>query len=267
MTTPAICCRQLAGGYAHSTVLHGIDLSIAAGEMVGVVGPNGAGKTTLFRMLTGLLRPAAGQIDLFGDNLARLPADERARRIGVVPQEAHSPMPFTVAEIALMGRTATQSRWRVPGADDWKAVEEALRYTDAWELRDRPFPDLSGGEKQRALIAMALVQNPKILLLDEATSHLDIHHRLEILELVARLNHDTGVTVLMSSHDLGLTAEFSRRLLLLDGGLIAADGAPDEVLASATLRRVFRCELRVKRDAETGAVAVFPVRQKPEKTM
>jgi iron complex transport system ATP-binding protein len=107
---------------------------------------------------------------------------------------------------------------------------------------------------------MVLAQDPKLILLDEATAHLDLSHRLEVLELVERLNRERGVTVVMTSHDLALTAEFSRRLLLLDNGRIAADGTPDSVLQSGMLRAVFRCDVRARRDPETGALAVFPVR-------
>ncbi|OGV62432.1 MAG: hypothetical protein A3K19_33270 [Lentisphaerae bacterium RIFOXYB12_FULL_65_16] len=258
--TAAITCQNLSAGYLGVPVLRDVSFSIAAGEMVGVLGPNGAGKTTLFRVLTGLLEPRAGEVTLFGRRLASVSAAERASLVGVVPQELETPMAFAVAEIVMMGRTVSLNRWRPPSASDAQQVEQAMREADVLHLRDRPFPELSGGEKQRVLIAMVLAQDPKLILLDEATSHLDLSHRLEILELVERLNRERGVTVLMSSHDLALTAEFSRRLLLVDAGQIAADGPPDSVLQSETLRTVFRCDVRAKRDPETGALVVFPVR-------
>ena len=257
----AVHCDGITAGYPGQAILHGFDLTIAPGEMVGLLGPNGAGKTTLFRVLTGLLPCHAGGVKLFGAQLARLRAAERARKIGVVPQALESPMPFTVGELVLMGRTSVMNRWTAPGVQDWEVTESALVRTDMLALRSRIFGELSGGEKQRALIAMALAQEPQILLLDEATAHLDIRHKLEILELVTRLNRETGVTVLMTSHDLGLTADFCRRVILLKDGRIAADGKPDDVLHGAAARDVFGCELRMFRDPETGAAAVFPVRQ------
>ena len=262
--TPAILCAGITAGYPGHAILHGFDLAIAPGEMVGVLGPNGAGKTTLFRVLTGLLPCRAGSVSLFGADLATLKAAERARRIGVVPQALESPMPFTVGELALMGRTSVLNRWAAPSARDRGIAESALAQTDMLPLAGRIFSELSGGEKQRALIAMALAQEPRILLLDEATAHLDIRHKLEILELVARLNRETGVTVLMTSHDLGLTADFSRRVILVKDGRIAADGRPDDVLHGAAPRDVFGCELRMLRDPETGSAAVFPVRKQKE---
>lgn len=262
-TAPAIACAGLTAGYPGSTVLHELGFSVAPGELVGVLGPNGAGKTTLFRVLTGMLPVRAGALRLFDRDPARIPAPERARLVGVVPQELESPMPFTVSEVIMMGRTARLSRWRAPSAQDREAVEHAMAFVDVVHLRDRVFPELSGGEKQRVLIALVLAQEPRLVLLDEATSHLDLRHRLEILELVERLNREQGVTVLMSSHDLALTAQYSRRLLLFDGGRIAADGPPDEVLAGPSLREVFRCALHVHRDPASGALAVFPVRPRP----
>ena len=257
----AVHCDGITAGYPGHAILHGFDLTIAPGEMIGLLGPNGAGKTTLFRVLTGLLPCRAGGVKLFGTELTRLQAAERARRIGVVPQGLESPMPFTVGELVLMGRTSIMNRWTAPAVHDLEVAESALARTDMLELRGRIFSELSGGEKQRALIAMALAQEPQILLLDEATAHLDIRHKLEILELVARLNHETGVTVLMTSHDLGLTADFCRRVILLKDGRVAADGTPDNVLHGAAAREVFGCELRMFRDPETGSAAVFPVRQ------
>jgi iron complex transport system ATP-binding protein len=259
--TPALVCDSVCAGYPGSRVLHNVSFSVAAGEMIGVLGPNGAGKTTLFRVLTGLIHARSGSVTIFGRNLARLPAPERARLVGVVPQEVESPMPFSVTEIVMMGRTALLDRWRAPSPEDAASVERAMGFVDVLHLRERPFPELSGGEKQRVLIAMILAQEPRLVLLDEATSHLDLSHRLEILELVERLNREHGLTVLMSSHDLALVSEFSRRLLLFDAGTLAADGNPEEVLQSDTLRRVFRCDIRTRRDPETGTLAVYPVRR------
>ncbi len=258
----AIHCEGVAAGYPGHAVLDGFDLEVAPGEMTGVLGPNGAGKTTLFRVLTGLLPCREGRVALFGADLARLPAAERARLVGVVPQSLESPMPFTVGELALMGRTSVLGRWTPPATRDLALAESALAQTDALQLRDRVFGELSGGEKQRALIAMALAQEPRILLLDEATAHLDIRHKLDILELVARLNRESRLTVLMTGHDLGLAADFCRRVILLKDGRTAADGRPEDVLHGAAASAVFGCELRMHRDPETGSAAVFPVRRK-----
>jgi iron complex transport system ATP-binding protein len=258
---PAIEFQGIAAGYKDVQVLHDIDLAIGEGEMVAVLGPNGAGKTTLFRVLTGLHPPLAGRVRIFGREVARIRAAERARLVGVVPQSVETPVAFSVAEMVRMGRTAVRPRWGRASVADQQIVERAMAYTDIASLKDRPFPGLSGGERQRAVIAMALVREPRILLLDEATSHLDLNHRFEVLRLAERLNTDQGVTVVMISHDLSLAADFCRRLILLDRGRIAADGTPAAVLTDDLLRRVYQCDIRVQRDSQTGAFTIAPGRR------
>ena len=160
-----------------------------------------------------------------------------------------------------MGRTAWLSRWSGLTSRDHQAVERALVYTDVADVRQRPFHELSGGEKQRAIMALALAQQPQIILLDEATSQLDINHRLEIMQLVERLNAEQGLTVLMISHDLQLAAEFSRRLVLLDHGRVVADGPPAAVLTEERLRAVYHCDIRVSQDPQTGGLSIVPARR------
>jgi iron complex transport system ATP-binding protein len=226
-----------------------------------VLGPNGAGKSTLFRVVSGLHAPQAGVVRLFGRDVSRLPAAERARLVAAVPQELEVPVAFTVEEVVMIGRTAALNRWSPPAARDRQAVERALVYTDVTDIRHRPLTELSGGEKQRAIVAMAVAQEPRLILLDEATSHLDINHRIEIMQLVERLNREQGVTVMMISHDLTLAAEFGQRLLLLDHGRLAADGAPAAVLTEENLRRVYHCGIHVQQDPETGALSLVPERR------
>jgi iron complex transport system ATP-binding protein len=167
-------------------------------------------------------------------------------------------MAFTVAEIVMMGRTSAISRWSRPSSADRHIVERAMVYTDVIDMKGRAFSDLSGGEKQRAIIAMVLAQEPRAILLDEATSHLDINHRLEVMQIVERLNRERGTTILMVSHDLNLSAEFARRLILLDHGRIAADGAAAAVLTEDLLSRVYHCDVRVQRNPGNGTVSVAP---------
>ena len=259
--TPAIACSDLTAGYGGTPVLQGVTVTVEAGGMTGVLGPNGAGKTTLLRCLTGLCRPARGDVKLFGEDAAALPAEARARLVAVVPQELEMPLPFTVEETVRVGRTAHLGRWGRPTARDEEAVERAMAYTDVAEFRHRRFSELSGGEKQRVLIALAVAQESRILMMDEATSHLDFDHRVEIMQLVERLNREHGTTVLLTSHDLNLAAEYCSRLLLLDKGRLIADGTAREVLTPETLRRAFRCDVRIQSDPATGSVTVVPARR------
>jgi len=250
--------QNVTTGYRGQPVIRELSLAVPEGGMVGVLGPNGAGKTTLLRCATGLCPVLAGTVRLFGDALGGLSAAERARRVAVVPQELETPMAFSVAEMVEIGRTSQVSRWRAPGRQDRHIIERAMAYTDVVELRHRPFPELSGGEKQRVMVAMALAQEPRMIFLDEATSHLDLNHRLEIMQIVERLNREQGLTVVMISHDLNLAAEFCQQLVLLDGGRIAAQGTPVEVLTEENLRRVYHCRVRVQRQVEDGVVSVHP---------
>ena len=257
----AIECRGVCAGYGRQLILEGIDLTIPEGDLLAVLGPNGAGKSTLFKVLTGLHPLRGGDIRLFGHPLHQLKSAERARLIAVVPQEVETPVAFTVAEIVLMGRTATLPRWSRPSAHDFQVVDRALVYTDVAGIKDRPFSGLSGGEKQRTIIAMALAQEPRLILMDEATSHLDINHRFEVMQIVERLNQEAGVTVVMISHDLGLAADFCRRLVLLDHGRMVADGSPATVLTDELLKSVYHCPIQVRQDPQTGTLNIQPTRR------
>ena len=238
MSAPALSFRAVSGGYRRVPVFKNLSFSIPAGTLCGVIGPNGCGKTTLIRAATGLLPHISGEVSLFGHDVAKLPAGQRAQRVGVVPQELTAPMAFSVEAIVAMGRTHALGRRGTLTVEDHRIIEQAMVYTDVMEMRRRPFPELSGGEKQRTVIAMVLAQQPRMILMDEATSHLDINHALEVMQIVERLNRESGVTILMVSHDLNIAAEFCERLLLLDAGTLIADGTPTDVLTETRLREV-----------------------------
>ena len=259
MNGAALEMRGVFAGYGARPVLNGIDWTLEPGAMAVLLGPNGAGKSTLLRVVTGLVPARSGEVRLFGRPVSALTALERARAVAVVPQDLDLPVAFPVRELVMMGRTARLSRWRAPAAEDRRVVEAAMEATDLRDLADRPVTELSGGERQRAVVAMALAQEARLLLLDEATSHLDLHHRLDVLRLVTRLNREQGVTVLMTSHDLNLAANVARHALLLDQGVVVASGPPETVLTESRLEQVYRCAIRVRRDAGDGAMAFFPV--------
>ncbi|MEI6971560.1 MAG: ABC transporter ATP-binding protein [bacterium] len=257
----AIHADHITAAYGDRHAVHDVSFELAEGDMAALLGPNGAGKTTLLRVLTGLLRPVRGTVRLFGRDINTLSSHERAALVGVVPQELQIPMPFPVRHFVMMGRTASLSRWLPPSQKDIQIVERAMAYTDTVHLKDRPISELSGGERQRAIVAMVLAQQPRIILMDEATSHLDMNHCLEVMQIVERMNREENVTVLMVSHDLNLSAEFCRRLLLLEQGRLVADGAPATVLNEETLRRVYRCNVRVQKNPASGSVIVTPSRR------
>jgi len=259
----AVSCQAVEVCYRRTPVLHDMTLTIAEGTLTAVLGPNGAGKSTLLRVLTGLHPVSAGEVQLFGRDLYQLRSTERAQLVAVVPQEVTTPMAFTVEELVALGRSVPRGRWARLDTIDRQAVERAMSETDTLELRDRLYTELSGGEKQRAVIAMALAQEPRLLLLDEPTSHLDINHRLEVLHLLERLNRENGLTVMMTSHDLNLAAEYFPQLVLLNHGRLVAMGATADVLKEETLAEVYRCPLRVRQD-DDGRWSVMPVRVRKE---
>jgi iron complex transport system ATP-binding protein len=235
----------LRAGYDGTDVLHGLDLSLQAGEMVGLLGPNGSGKSTLLRVVAGLLVARAGRVILAGRELRAYAARDRAKLIGLVPQFAALPFAFSVGDVVAMGRHPYIGLLGAMSAHDRQAVELALDMADVSDLRERLVTELSGGEFQRVLIARALAQEPRLLLLDEPTAHLDLNHQVDIALLMGRLNHDQGLTILWVSHDVNLAGEFCDRLLMLKGGELVADGTPAETITPAGLRQVYGMDFHV----------------------
>jgi ABC-type cobalamin/Fe3+-siderophores transport system ATPase subunit len=218
-----------------------LSLDISAGEIIGVIGPNSSGKTTLIRLLTRVVEPAVGEIRLEGVPVGRLSRTDLARRLAVVPQGILPQFPFTVGELALMGRYPHDPGRYFESPRDRAVAREAMAATGVLELADVPLEHLSGGERQRAVIARALAQEPRLLILDEPTAHLDLRYQVEAAALLRRLNGERGMTILLVSHDLNLAAEVCDRLLLLNGGRPAAIGPPEAVLDEALLASVFGC--------------------------
>jgi len=242
-------------------VLRGISLEVGAGELVGLIGPNGSGKTTLLRVLSGLLGPRRGQVYVDGQDIRALDRRQIAQRVAVVPQELTMPFAFSAYEMVMMGRTPHVRPILGAGPRDRQVVAEKMALTATSALAERPFNELSGGEKQRVIIAMALAQQPEILLLDEPTVHLDINHQVEILELLKRLNRQENLTVLATMHDLNLAALYFDRLILLDRGQIVANGGPSTVLRQESIRQVFQAEVQVQEHPTRHApqVVVLPL--------
>ena len=236
--------------------LSDLSLEISAGEIIGVIGPNSSGKTTLIRLLTRVLEPAVGEIRLEGVPVGRLSRTDLARRVAVVPQGILPQFPFTVGELALMGRYPHDPGRYFESPRDRAVAREAMEATGVLELADMPLEHLSGGERQRAVIARALAQEPRLLVLDEPTAHLDLRYQVEAAALLRRLNRERGMTVLLVSHDLNLAAEVCDRLLLLNGGRPAAIGAPEAVLNEALLASVFGCAVIVDKNDTTGRPVV-----------
>ena len=260
MLSDSLLMRKVSFSYFNGFVLRDIDLSISWGEMVGLIGPNGCGKTTLLKLACGVLCPARGEVSLGGVNLKKLSRKQVAQKVAVVPQSFHIPFAFTVSEVVMLGRTPFVSILSGESKRDRDAATSALELAGIAHLSNRYFNELSGGERQKVMLAMALAQEPKLLLLDEPTAHLDISHQIEIMEVVRSLNREQGVTVIAAMHDLNLAALFFDRLVLLKGGAIVVDGTPHEVLQEETLQAVFSASVKVSQHPITSAphIVVLP---------
>lgn len=246
----------LTCGYGRSTadreVLHGVDLIIARGELVGLLGPNGSGKTTLLMALAGLLPARSGRIELGGADIAGLTPRQRALALSCVPQRAEAPAGFTVRELVLMGRFARTGLFSDYGPEDHAAAEAALKDARVLDLAGRQAAELSGGEFQRVLLARALAQGRERLLLDEAVSALDLARRVEAFDLLAALNR-AGSTILTAVHDVNLAALYCPRLVFLKAGRVALDGPTAEIFTEKNLKDIYETDIRVGQHPVTGA--------------
>ena len=230
-------------------ILRGIDLDVRSGEFVGLIGPNGSGKSSLLRCIYRALRPNAGLIVLDGaDVWQELRPRDVARRAAVVLQEFPSEFDFTVHDIVMMGRSPHKGLFDRDDVEDFRLVAEALDKVGLADFAQRNFQTLSGGEKQRVLVARALAQQAEVLILDEPTNHLDIFYQLEILDLVKGL----GVTTLAALHDLNLAALYCDRIVVLKDGAVVTSGVLEDVLSAELIREVYRVAAEVRPHPATG---------------
>ena len=243
---------------AHA-VLDGVSLAVRRGAIVGLLGPNGSGKTTLLRLLSGTLTPARGRISLEGTPVGALSRRDLARRIAVVPQETYSAFDFSALEIVLMGRYPHLGAFELEGASDLAIARDALAATGTSALESRLFATLSGGEKQRVVIASALAQASDVLLLDEPTASLDLGFQFDIAALLTRLNRERGVTMVVSTHDLNLAATLCTELVLLKSGRVIADGPTRRVLTKENVRALYGVDADVVDHERAGHLTVVPL--------
>jgi cobalamin transport system ATP-binding protein len=271
---------DVAFGYVDTPVLRGVSIDVAARDFVGVIGPNGSGKTTLLRVLAGPRRPQSGSVTLDGIDLGHIPRSTLARRMAVVPQETQLAFDYSVLEIVMMGRYPHLGAFDLEGPDDYVAVRSALGVTGTIDLENRGFGTLSGGEKQRVIIAAALAQiamargdpskdpgapggsgRSAVLLLDEPTAALDLAYQLEIAALLRDLQRQMAISIVVSTHDLNFAASLCRSLVLLKEGRVLASGPTQEVLTPSRIRALYGVEAEVRHHAAAGHLVVVPIRQ------
>jgi iron complex transport system ATP-binding protein len=253
---PILTLENVGFNYSSLWALRGISLKISQGELVGILGPNGSGKSTLIRVMDGILVPQEGEVKMKGLPLHQYKRNRLAREVALVAQESSFRFSFTALEVVLMGRSPHLKRLQFEGRRDVEIALHSLETMQALELAERPIHELSGGEKQRILIARALAQEPEIILLDEPTSFLDIKFKKEIFDLIATLTHEEGLSVVVVSHDIDLAALYCQRLAILKEGRLFQVGAPEEVITETIIEEVYDCPVRVDRNPFTGSPRV-----------
>jgi iron complex transport system ATP-binding protein len=235
--------RGLQFAYRKRMVLQGVDIAIGAGEVVSLLGANGAGKSTLLKLLLGFLPPAEGAVLLNGEPLSSLSRRQIGRRLAYVPQVHVTPFPYTVREVVTLGRLPGNGVFRAPSASDREAVDEVLERLRITHLAGRPYTEVSGGERQLALIGRALAQGPRVLVMDEPMTSLDFGYQVRLARRLSALAAE-GRAVVLSTHDPQFALQTSTRIALLIGGRIEADGAPGDVATPAAMRRLYGVDVQ-----------------------
>jgi iron complex transport system ATP-binding protein len=250
--------------YGSVKILENVSLTVKEGDFVGIIGPNGSGKTTLLKSISRTLKPYKGTIILDKTDIYSMKSVDLAKQMAIVPQESNIGFSFTALDIVLMGRNPHMKRFQMETEKDLDIVRKAMNRTNTWQLADRPINELSGGEKQRVVIARALAQEPRVLLLDEPLTHLDMVNQLEIMDLVKELCTKEHLIVLTVIHDLNLAARYCTSVLLLKDARVFAAGTLEEVLTSENIKSVFKVDAIVRRTLVTNSLYVIPLSpQKP----
>lgn len=245
--------------YGTDEILKEISFKVRQGGFMAILGPNGSGKSTLLKNISTVLTPDKGKVLLSNEDIFKIRPKELARKMAVVPQDTVIQFPFTVLETVMMGRMPHQRRFQSESVQDFSTAKRAMKLTSTWHLKDRLVTEISGGERQRVIVARALAQEPQVILLDEPTAHLDLQHQIELLELLQNLNHHSQVTVLAVLHDLNLAAQFSDYVLLMHRGKIFASGAPGDVLTAENIQQVYGIEVLIFPNELTGRFNIIPV--------
>jgi len=255
----SISTKSITFKYDESTIVDQISLQVKSGSFLTIIGPNGSGKSTLLKLIAANLTPDEGAILINDRQLSDFKMKDLAKEMAVVPQDTNVSYDFDVFDIVLMGRNPHLKRFQKEGDADFAIVRDAMEQTNTWHLRERKVNGISGGERQRVIIARALAQEPKIILLDEPTSSLDIHHQIEVLELLKRLNQEKEVTIVAVLHDMNLAARYSQEVLLLHDGKIITMGQTEDVMTVENLQKAYKMEMIIQRNIYTNTLEVIPL--------
>ena len=231
--------KNLVFAYDSEPILKDISLLVEKGEFIGLIGPNGSGKSTLLKLMGGVMSLSDDAVRINDQPINAIKKKVLARDITWISQEHPMVFPFTIQEIVLMGRHPYLSQLSFEGEEDYRIARDAMEITQTAQFSNRYFNEISGGEKQRVMLASAIAQEPEIMLLDEPTSALDLKYQIQILNILKRLNEEKNITLILAMHDLNLASRYCRRLILLDDGAIVRDGTPAEVLKKEVIESVY----------------------------
>lgn len=255
----AVTVDSLDYSYDKLNVLSKVSFNVETESFFSIIGPNGSGKSTLMKILAGILKYKKGEIFISGKSLENYSKKELARHTAYVSQNVAAEFPFTVEEIVLLGRAPHQGLLGMHSEYDQKTVEHAMEITDIVHLAARRIDQVSGGERQRVLIARAICQEPEIMLLDEPASALDLAHQIQLMDLLEKLKHKTGITIIMISHDINLAAMYADSMILINNGMVVKSGTPCDVLESKILKKTFGCSFLIDSNPLGNFPRIFPV--------
>jgi len=244
--------RNINVELGQKSIVEDVSLDVKKGDFVGIIGPNGSGKSTLLRTIYRVTKPSSGSIFLDDVDLKKIKISESAKKLGVVGQFNNINFDFTVFELVMMGRTPHKNALGTDTPLDYEITLEALRKVGMESYANRSFSTLSGGEKQRIILARALAQQPQLLILDEPTNHLDIKYQLQLLSIVKSL----GIGILAALHDLSLAAMYCNKLYVLKNGKVVASGPPNDILTSKLIHDVYEIDCTIKQDPHTGYLGI-----------
>jgi len=257
MTPELMAAENISFTYETSLVFKDLSVSVQKQDFIGLIGPNGSGKSTLLKIMGGVLKADSGSILFKNSSVSKINKKLFAQSVSWVPQEHPMVFPFKVSEIIMMGRHPYISAFSFESKEDYDITRRAMETTMTSQFADRYFNEISGGEKQRVMIASALAQNPEMMLLDEPTSALDLKYQIQILNILKNLNANHDMTLVIAMHDLNLASQFCNRLILLNEGKIVRDGTPEQVLEKNILEQVYSIDIDLS--IRDGHIMVHPV--------
>lgn len=244
--------KKIKAGYSAEPVIREITSEIDEADFCMIIGPNGAGKSTLLKTILGFLPLMDGEINIRGRSLQLWHNKDLAKVVSYIPQELTMQFDYSIYEMVLMGRFPYLGYWQTYGAKDREYCEQALCKMDLYQMKDKMYSQLSGGEQQRVAIARALAQQAQVLLMDEAFSHLDLNHQMELMKILKQINKQEKKTVVVVSHNVNLAAEYSQRVIMIRDGKILADGFPEQVITAENLGKLYDTKMQVVTNPISG---------------